>query len=59
MAEIILEILFDLGLNQVLCFQNSLVDRIEELEKHVNIKRTVEKFVLVLLAEARNEKLFF
>jgi len=59
MAEIILEILFDLGLNQVLRFQNSLVDRIEELEKHVNIKRTVEKFVLVLLAEARNEKLFF
>ena len=57
MAKVILEILLHFGLNQVLCLQNSLVDRIEELQKHIDVKRTVEELVVVLLAETWNEQL--
>ena len=57
MAEIILKILLHFWLNQVLRFKNSFIDRIEELKKHVDVKRTVEEFVIVLLTETRNEKL--
>jgi hypothetical protein len=57
MAKVILEVLLHFGLNQVLCLQNSLVDRIEELQKHIDVKRTVEELVVVLLAETWNEQL--
>ena len=57
MAKVILEVLLNFGLNQVLCLKNSLIDRIEELKKHVDVKRTVEELVVVLLAKTWNEQL--
>lgn len=57
MAKVILEVLLNFGLNQVLSLKNSLIDRIEELKKHVDVKRTVEELVVVLLAKTWNEQL--
>jgi hypothetical protein len=57
MAKVILEVLLNFGLYQVLCLKNSLIDRIEELKKHVDVKRTVEELVVVLLAKTWNEQL--
>ena len=57
MAKVILEVLLNFGLNQVLSLKNSLIDRIEELKKHVDVKRTVEELVIVLLAKTWNEQL--
>jgi hypothetical protein len=57
MAKVILEVLLNFGLYQVLCLKNSLIDRIEELKKHVDVKRTVEELVIVLLAKTWNEQL--
>lgn len=59
MAKIIFKVLFNLGFNQVFRFQDSLIDRVKELKKHVNIEWSIKQLVVFLLAETWYEKLLF
>lgn len=55
LREVIKEILLHLLSHKILSFENSLVDRVEECQKHVDVEGRVEKLVSVFLGECRDE----
>ena len=59
LREVIKEILLHLLSHQILSFENSLVDRVEECQKHVDIQGCIEELISFFLCECRDEHAWF